>query len=268
MPSLLIKAAKRIVKKALVMTEVAMHKAFGNLRCPVCGSKIVRYSRFPRWYLDMYSKHRFIHPLFAYETFNAVDFMCPICHASDSARLYALYLEKRLPEFGDKIRLLDVAPSAPLARLIKKHANVDYRSVDLIRTDVDDQADLTAMPIYGNGSFDLIICTHVLEHIQDDRAAMRELYRILKPGGEAILQVPILPILDRDYENPSVKTLEDHWQHYGEADHVRVYSKNGYLEKLRSAGFVVRQLGADFFGQKTFENNRITQSSVLYVATK
>ncbi|NTW22341.1 class I SAM-dependent methyltransferase [Candidatus Falkowbacteria bacterium] len=264
----MIKKTKKAAKYILMESSAIGHGMFGKLRCPVCGGKIVKYARFPEWYLDMYSRHRFIHPLFAYETFNAIDFMCPLCHASDSARLYALYLGKRLPELSGEIRLLDIAPSAPLAKLIKKHENVNYRSADLTRTDVDDQVDLTAMPVYADNSFDLIICTHVLEHIEDDRAAMSELYRIMKSGGEAILQVPVLPTLEKDYENPSVRSLEDHWRYYGEADHVRVYSKVGYLEKLQASGFKVRQLGADFFGKETFENNRITPGSVLYIVTK
>lgn len=268
MPKTIFTNIKRMaapIKKLLVFV---MHRILGKKRCPICGNRIIRYSHFDIAYLDEYFKYKFIHPITAYETFNAVSFSCPICRTSDSARLYSLYLRETLSNPQKEIYLLDIAPTTRIAELIKSFDNVKYRSADLYMKDVDDNVDLTDMSIYGDGTFDMIVCTHVLEHIKDDVRALKELFRVLKPGGQAIIQVPVLTTLEEDYETDLAVTAADHWRHYGEPTHVRVYSKNGYLKKLIAAGFDVNQLGADHFGEDKFNKNGITFDSVLYVAKK
>jgi ubiquinone/menaquinone biosynthesis C-methylase UbiE len=110
---------------------------------------------------------------------------------------------------------------------------------------------LTAIQ-YPDNSFDAIYCSHVLEHIPDDRAAMRELFRVLKPGGWAILQVPLDSTRETTYEDPSITSFEARERAYWQADHVRLYGRD-YTAKLESTGFRVR---VDWF-VKTFTEGQI-----------
>jgi SAM-dependent methyltransferase len=89
-------------------------------------------------------------------------------------------------------------------------------------------------------SFDLIICNHVLEHVGDDRKAMRELWRALRPAGRAILQVPIADRLNSTREDPSVVSPEARGEVFGQPDHVRLYAPEDYTRRLSEAGFRVQ----------------------------
>jgi predicted SAM-dependent methyltransferase len=124
------------------------------------------------------------------------------------------------------------------------------------------------MNIYEDNTFDFFICSHVLEHIQNDIKAMSELYRVLKPGGKCIAMVPIALSLEEDYENPEITTAEGRWKHFGQDDHVRMYSKSGFVNKLASTGFLVHQLDVNFFGYEIFDKHGIHPRSVLYVVEK
>jgi len=267
----MIKIFKKIIRGGINQFEYLGNNILGKRRCPVCGNKIIKYQHFDLAYLDEYFKYQLIHPITALETFNVIGYSCPICHTNDSTRLYALYLSERLgalEKLEKDLNLLDIAPTARLAQLIKSFKKVKYRSADLYMTGVDDQVDVTDMAIYPDGYFDLIICTHVLEHVQEDRRALQELFRILKIGGEAIIQVPILMTITEDYENESAVTAEDRWKHYGESTHVRFYSKPGFVSKLAAAGFTVLQLGREYFGKEVFKLNSLAETSVLYVVKK
>ncbi len=100
--------------------------------------------------------------------------------------------------------------------------------------------DVTKLP-FPKDEFDWIICNHVLEHIEEDRAAMKELYRVLKPGGCALLQVPISRKLEKTYEDNLTQSPNDREKYFGQSDHVRVYGKD-YSERLIQAGFEVQEI--------------------------
>ena len=100
--------------------------------------------------------------------------------------------------------------------------------------------DITALP-FPDGQFDWVICNHVLEHIEEDQKAMSELYRVLKPGGCALLQVPISRKLEITYEDFNIQSPEEREKHFGQNDHVRVYG-NDYPKRLKSAGFEVEEI--------------------------
>jgi len=240
-----------------------------NYLCSVCDTGVESFNRLPDYYDENLDKYGYIFSPFQSETMNKLNYSCPICGASDRDRLYALYFKVELPQLDDGFCLLDIAPSASLQKFIKKnYKNIFYRSADLLMTDVDDIVDITNMKLYVDSSFDFFICSHVLEHIEDDLQAMRELYRILKPGGKGIAMVPINLGLDEDYENPSITTPEGRWKHFGQDDHVRMYSRPGFIGKLTSIGFQVRQLGIDFFGVDCFTKYGIHPRSVLYIVEK
>jgi hypothetical protein len=244
-------------------TEVFKHS------CPVCSSPVKEFHRLPDFYYQKLDQYGHIFSIFQTETINWLNYSCPVCGASDRDRLYALYFNKERPEVQPGFRLLDIAPSKALQNFIKnKYSDINYRSADLMMGGVDDVIDITQMDIYDDSNFDFFICSHVLEHIENDIKAMGELYRVLKPGGKGIAMVPIMLSLESDYENPEITTPEGRWKHFGQDDHVRMYSKPGFIKKLTSTGFVVHQLDINFFGSEAFDKHGIHPRSVLYIVEK
>jgi SAM-dependent methyltransferase len=242
-----------------------------EISCPICKNDLISFDALPDYYFKMFDKNQFIHSIFNLETFNYLKYSCPICGCSDRNRLYALYFNERftgIKENKSEYQFLDIAPDRNLSEWIKKLPFIHYRSVDLYMEDVDDHADITDLSLYETDKFDIILCSHVLEHIENDRKALAELFRILKPGGFAIVMAPILLTLNEDLENPKWTTEADRWKYYGQDDHVRMYSKDGFVKKLSETGFKVNQLGIDFFGDKIFKKNGIHPRSVLYEVEK
>ncbi len=201
------------------------------------------------------------------ETLNLEAFTCPCCDAFDRDRLTAIYLENAFASFDRNrtYRLLEFAPGDALYKKLKSLPFIAYRSADLSRKTVDERVDMTDMAAYAGGSLDVILCSHILEHIPDDRKAMRELRRVLKPEGFAIVLVPLVVGVDETHEDPSMDTPELRWKYFGMGDHVRQYGKRDFIERLEAAGLKVEQLGIEHFGAETFRRAAIAENSVLYV---
>jgi predicted SAM-dependent methyltransferase len=162
---------------------------------------------------------------------------CPNCGSFDRERLTYLYLKNRPHLLSRSTKLLHVAPEPNLSFWLCSKVELDYVSADLSRDDVDLNFDLTKIP-FPNSTFDAIICNHVLEHIPNDRTAMAELFRVLKPDGWAILQVPISLYLTATYEDFSITDPMDRERAFGQNDHVRIYAMD-YVDRLKQAGFAV-----------------------------
>lgn len=177
---------------------------------------------------------------------------CPICGSIDRERLLYCFLTHKTDLFTKPYKLLHVAPEPKLTPILSAQTNIDYLTADLISERVMVKMDITDIQ-YANEFFDAIICNHVLEHIIDDGKAMSELFRVLVPGGWAILQVPISLTLNQTYEDASKTTEADRVQYFGQKDHVRIYAQD-YLSRLESAGFHVEPFKwiteADYFGGK------------------
>ena len=169
-----------------------------------------------------------------------VNTMCPVCVSEKRHRLAWLFLNQETDLFLlPKKRMLHVAPEFCFEGVFSRHAAIEYISVDLASPAAMLKMDLTDM-YFTDNTFDVIYASHILEHIEDDRKAMRELYRVLKPGGWAILQVPIEPEREATYEDPAIRSPEARERAFGQADHVRIYG-NDYYERLQAAGFQVSQ---------------------------
>lgn len=243
----------------------------GSYMCPVCGKSVRFFNHLPYFYLKFNEMYPRVQSKNFSETMNSHAYTCPHCGATDRDRLYAMFLEQRFAELEKtqrQYRFLDVAPSKPLQNFIQRHVFIQYRSADLYMDDVDDKVDIMNMDIYQDGQFDAILCSHVLEHVEDDRKAMAELYRVLDSDGFAIVVVPIDLMLETDFEDKNIVSEADRWRYFGQNDHVRAYSKRGFIAKLEETGFVVHQYDEKYFGAWEFRNKGVEPHSVLYVVTK
>ena len=240
-----------------------------DYRCPVCGVGLRAFKPMWKSYGRNVERFGYVHRHAEMETFNLKAFSCPKCDASDRERLIAIHLDRVWPSFqpGRPVRLIDFAPAYPLSRKLKRNQCLDYRSADLFRNDVQDRIDLTDIA-YPDASVDIFICSHVLEHIPDDRRAMRELRRILTPGGFGLVLVPLVVGVEETCEDPTVTSIEGRWKHFGMGDHVRQYGRRDFLNRLAEAGLAVEQLGIDHFGRESFRRHGIAENSVLYVVRR
>lgn len=164
---------------------------------------------------------------------------CPKCGSLERHRLFWLYfvnvLWPKLP--ARKKDMLHIAPEPFFVDLLKAHEEINYLSGDLMMPDAMLKIDLTDMPFH-DAQLDVIICSHVLEHIPDDTKAMREMYRVLRPGGYLLVMVPTYG--NDTYENRNVTTPEGRRKHFGQDDHVRKYGRDIIL-RLEGAEFQVRE---------------------------
>lgn len=264
-PYIRFKSHKKALKRAIKL----LRYLGSEYRCPVCGVGLRAFKPIWRSYMRKVEQFGYVHRHAELETFNREAFSCPKCDASDRDRLFAIFLDNTLPSFakGGTVRLIDFAPTEPLSRKIAREPSIAYRSADLYRNDVQDRIDLTDIS-YPDESADIFICSHIFEHIPDDRKAMRELHRILKPGGFGLVLVPLVVGVDDTHDDPTIVSDELRWKYFGMGDHVRHYGKRDFVERLAAAGFLVDQLGIDHFGQETFRRAGIADNSVLYVVRR
>jgi SAM-dependent methyltransferase len=167
---------------------------------------------------------------------------CPKCDSKERHRLYFLYLKTVIPT-NRQLKVLHFAPEKIITRLFRSFQNIDYLSADLNPAKAMVKQDIT-QTTFADNTFDIIFCSHVLEHIPDDQMAMKELRRILKPDGFAILQVPVKDNfngkrIDKTYEDFSITDPAERAKAFGQFDHVRVYGRD-FSERLQKAGFKVR----------------------------
>ncbi len=154
-------------------------------------------------------------------------------------RLLWLYLINETDFFTSivKKKVLHFAPEQAFYKLFRKQKNIDYTTTDLFSPLADVKADICNLPFEDN-SYDIIFCNHVLEHIPDDTKAMQELYRVLKPGGMGIFQIPQDLSRDVTFFDDSITNQKERAAIFGQYDHVRIYGRD-YFDKLRSIGFNV-----------------------------
>jgi SAM-dependent methyltransferase len=167
---------------------------------------------------------------------------CANCGSLERHRILWHFLTHQTKLFSDNIKLLHPAPEKLFYQKFKLHRNIEYTSIDLNPDKYDYgsttiKMDLTNLT-FNNDSFDVIICNHVLEHIPDDAKAMSEMYRVLKPGGWALLNVPVDNSRATTFEDIHINDPKKQLELFGQPDHVRVYGRD-YKDRLEKAGFVV-----------------------------
>jgi hypothetical protein len=207
-------------------------------QCPCCGGRFRRMSR---------------------RRLSGWGGICPRCRSHPRHRAIALLLARGdLPGH----RLLHFAPEPLLDPVFARLSGVERVTADLhapadLRLDISDMA-------LADGSFDLILCSHVLEHVPDDRSAMRELRRVLTDGGLALVLVPYRPGVPT-YEDPSITAPLDRMVAFGQQDHVRIYG-NDLRDRLRDAGFEVDdRTAADLFDSETVQRCELDPAEDLFL---
>ncbi len=172
---------------------------------------------------------------------------CPQCGSLERHRALWLFMAARTDLLTAGLRVLHFAPMASLRDPLAAMPNLHYITADLDPRKADVAMDITDI-LFRDGAFDAVLCIHVLEHIDDDRRAMREIHRVLKPGGWAIVHSPVDANRYETLEDPAVTSPEERERLFGQSDHVRAYGRDFY-DRLSEAGFDVtvddylRQLG-------------------------
>jgi glycosyltransferase involved in cell wall biosynthesis/SAM-dependent methyltransferase len=193
--------------------------------------------------------------------------LCPRCGSLERHRLLWLFLRKKTNLFSEKLKVLDIAPTKGLSDNMKAMSNIEYMSIDINSELAVRHMDIAAMDFPDN-YFDCVICYHVLEHIPDDRKAMQELFRVMKPGGWAILQVPLDHKLEHTIEGANIGDPSIRKQLFGQEDHLRLYGRD-YKSRLECVGFKVE---IDKFGQSLSSEEiskfRLIQNENIYFCSK
>ncbi len=177
--------------------------------------------------------------------------LSPYTLSLERHRLLWLYLKNETDFFTANLKVLHFAPEQAFYKKFRGLKNLDYVTTDLLSPLADVKADICDLP-FEDSSYDVILCNHVLEHIPDDTKAMKELYRVLKPGGWGIFQIPQDQDRETTFEDDSITGKKERAKIFGQYDHVRVYGRD-YFDTLRSIGFIVDEV--DYTATLSSEEN-------------
>lgn len=196
-----------------------------------------------------------------------IDAGCPNCSARERHRLVWLFFQRKTDLFNGKSKsVLHVAPESSLEPRLRRELGSNYITADLINPHVNLQMDIT--DIHDKDEiYDVIYCSHVLEHIPDDKLAMRELFRVLKNNGWAVLLVPITA--DKTFEDPTITDPKERLRLFGQVDHVRRYGPD-YEDRLKESGFLVESFAPSDIctAQEVVEMGLTVDSGIIYYCRK
>lgn len=182
-------------------------------------------------------------------------------------RLLWLYLKNETDFFSAEKKVLHFAPEQAFYKRFKKMKYLDYITTDLNSPLADVKADICNLP-FSDNEFDVILCNHVLEHIPDDTKAIQELYRVLKPGGMGIFQIPQDLSRKTTFEDNSITDKKERAKIFGQYDHVRVYGRD-YFDKLRSIGFKVEEVDyTSKLSEEEITRYCLSKGEIIPVVTK
>ncbi len=204
----------------IFMKSAALFYKGNRVECPVCGGHFRKF--LPYGYNQVRE-----------------NVLCPGCLSLERHRLMWLYLKNRTDFFSGSLKVLHLAPEQCFYKQFRKMKNITYVTADLESPLADVKLDVQEMP-FKDQEFDIVICNHVLEHVPDDRKAIREIFRVLRHGGFAILQVPTNYSMEETNEDASVTDPLEREKRFRQKDHYRMYGRD-YLNRLTKAGFVIEE---------------------------
>jgi len=233
--------------------KLALHYLKGaNVYCPVCDSSFITFLPSGR--------------------VSRANARCPKCDSLERHRLQFMYIQRHTTILTQPTSLLHVAPESHYKRIFCSCANIQYRCIDKFTVKYNYPEDVIDMDItelkFSDESFDVVICNHVLEHVHEDSKAMKEIFRVLRKGGMALLQVPLDTSRASTFEDFTITDPMQREKLFGQFDHVRVYGKD-YKDRLESAGFSVRVVDlAGALGDNAVVRYGLMPGEELYICTK
>jgi SAM-dependent methyltransferase len=235
--------------KSLDKLKLQMNRSGSKVQCYVCKKKMDHFTPYRRGSADI---PEFLRKLQLVGS-DVDNFWCVHCRAQDRERHVFMYFDRL--GMWDKMKgaaVLHIAPERHLSVAVQERNPSQYVMGDLYPSDPKvHKIDVTEIPFEAN-TFDLVLCNHVLEHVPDYLKAMSEIFRVLKPGGTAILQTPFSAILKNNFEDDCINTDEMRFYFYAQEDHVRLFSQERFHEGLKKTGFdlqLVKQ--SDLFDEQT-----------------
>lgn len=228
---------------------VGLFYAGSNVTCPVCKRNFRKFLPYGR-----------VNP--------RPNALCPNCLSLERHRLLWLYLEQRTDFFRSPMKVLHFAPEACFVHRFAKIHGDDYFTADIESPLARLKFDIHNIPLDDN-TFDIVLCNHVLEHVNDDIQAMREIHRVLKPGGFSILQVPFFnPVFDTTVQDPSLQDPRERERLFGQRDHVRKYGHD-YPKRIEAAG--LRAVTDDYVNTLSDDTRRrfgLVKGEIIYKGVK
>jgi SAM-dependent methyltransferase len=231
----------RIVAAARLRAVTARHRG-DAVTCPVCEHAFDAFK----------------------DDWNRANALCWRCGSHERHRAQWLLLQRRPQLLGGARSLLHFSPEWCISRRLKAQPGLRYVTADINPEGVDLKLDITDLDL-PDDAFDAVLCSHVLEHVDDDAAAMRELRRITAPGGFCLVMVPLALDRERTYEDPSITAPEDRQQEFLQHDHVRLYAPD-IADRLHAAGFDVETVDmADEVGAHQAARCRLLASDLVFL---
>ena len=217
-----------------------------SVQCPFCG-----------WQGRSFYPHLEPHP-----RNNA---LCPRCHSKERHRALRLYLEKAFGPRSEPVSILEIGPGPYSFYPLPNHPAATNYSLDYESSLAGVKGDICWLP-YKDEAFDLLICCHVLEHVQDDRSAMQELRRVLDQGGLLLIQVPIAGEVTE--EDPEVTEPEERLKLFGQVDHVRVFGRD-IAQRLHKSGLIVQEMDfAELFSTEELQRYGLRKGELTYICRR
>jgi len=213
-----------------------------NYLCPVCNKK-TKFEPIDEYYLKNWQKFNFRHSIFCLETFNILSYKCCRCGVNDRYRLIALYLKNYFSYSSYEIYFLEIGYS-PYTKKILKQVNffkIFYFVLDNNYTKANYKEDIENKTTIPSEKFDIILCSHVLEHTFNPDKALKEIYRILKKNGIAIFLAPILINNEKFFTITENLTEKEKWEYFGDKDHYHIFTKIEFVNMLKSNNFIVNE---------------------------
>jgi SAM-dependent methyltransferase len=245
-----------------IYRKISSRKYKGNkFLCPICETNFSKFFEFG-FENEAIRTHNIVGAGLNYNG------TCPRCLSNDRERHVFLHLKKRCKFlFFDESRLLHIAPEKNLWELFNKQKNIEYTAAGFDMQLASVRMDITKIS-QKSDYYDAIICNHVLEHIIDDKLAMSELFRVLKKGGYAILQVPISFKNQYTIEDDSVIDPDERRRVFGQSDHVRIYGRD-YITRLENVGFKVELFDVkEEFSEIEINKYSLLADEKIFVCTK
>lgn len=229
-----LKKLKLIIKRIYNKIRLLINKNGNRKKCYICGQTFGSFTKYRGGFKNIPLWHKKLNCVGS----DIDNFGCIYCKSSDRERHLFMYFDKI--NFWSEVKdreIIHFAPEKNLSKKIEQLSPLKYVKADLFPKDRDiHEIDLIDIP-YKDESFDILICNHVLEHIPEYFTALREIFRVLKKGGTAILQTPYSKLLQNNFEDPGINNDELRLLYYGQEDHVRYFSEDQFFKSLVKAGF-------------------------------